>query len=209
VGAYSISTVLTDFDESSARLAAFLASARLFRRPNGSLIHVRDQEEIAGLTLLKLTLAWESFVEDTFLRYLCGAKSAAGVAPTLLLGKQTKLKVAFRTLSGGNRFLGWQPDTTLKRANKYFDAGEPYETAVKGAKSVLDDMASIRNRIAHRSDHSVIEFQDVVRTHLGFVPKGMTPGRFLLAILPSAGKPAIDHYSAIVSATANLIANHK
>jgi hypothetical protein len=190
------------------RLTNFLAASKLFRRPGGNLIHVRDQEEIAGLTLLKLTLAWESFLEDTFLRYLCGAKSAAGVSPTLLLGKQPKLNAAFRALSGSNKFLGWQPDTTLKRANKFFDAGEPYETAVKGAKSVLEDMGSIRNRIAHRSDHSVIEFQAVVQVHFGFVPRGMTPGRFLLSTLPILGIPAIDHYTGIVKATAHLIANH-
>lgn len=209
MGTYSISMVLTEFDHASDRMRTFLADAKDFRRPNGNSIHVRYTEEIAGLALLKLTLAWESFIEDSFLRFLCGAKSAAGLSPTLLVAKEPTLSAAFRALSGGDRYLGWQADRTIKRANKWFDAGAPYATAVNGAKSDLDAMAEIRNRIAHRSNHSVKAFQDVVRAHLGYVPAGMTPGRFLLGTLPSAGKPAIEHYAALLSATAHLIANHK
>ena len=126
----------------------------------------------------------------------------------MLVAKESTLGAAFKTLSGTNKFLGWQSDPTIKRANKYFDAGAPYVTAVNGAKSDLDDMAEIRNRIAHRSEYSVKAFQDVVRAPLGYVPAGMTPGRFLLGTLPSAGKPAIEHYVALLSATAHLIANH-
>ncbi len=136
------------------------------------------------MALLKLTLAWESFVEDTFLRYLCGSKSAAGVAPTLLLSKEPTLNAAFKTLTKGNRYLAWHADTTINRANKWFDAGAPYLNAVSGVKSDLDDMADIRNRIAHRSAYSVTAFQDVVRARLGYVPTGMTPGRFLLGSIP-------------------------
>lgn len=205
---YSISKVLAEFDHATDRTRTFLADAMDFRRPNGGAIHVRDTEEIVGLALLKLTLAWESFVEDSFLRYLCGAKSSAGGSPTLLLAKEPTLRAAFKKLGGGNRYITWQADTTIKRANKCFDAGSPYASAVNGAKSDLDDITKIRNRIAHRSEHSVREFQDVVRAHLTYVPAGMTPGRFLLGTLPSVGKPAIEHYAALLSATAHLIANH-
>lgn len=208
MGAYSIAAVLAEFDHASDRMKTFLGSAKDFRTLSGNSIHVRDTEEITGLALLKLTLAWESFVEDSFLRYLCGAKSAANKAPLLLVAKEPTLNAAFKTLSGGNRYLAWQADTTIKRANKYFDAGGPYATAVNGAKSDLDDMTEVRNRIAHRSEHSVKSFQDVVRAHLGYVPAGMTPGRFLLRTLPGPGKPAIEHYTSLLSATAHLIANH-
>ena len=208
MAAYSISAVLVEFDQAHDRLNTFLTSARDFRKADGNSIHVRDLEEIASLALLKLSLAWESFVEDSFLRYLCGAKSSAGVAPVLLAAKEATLSAAFRSLSAGNKFLSWQPDTTINRANKCFDKGAPYATAIKGAKSDLEDITSVRNRIAHRSDYSVKAFQDVVRAHLGYVPTGMTPGRFLLRTLPSAGKPAIEHYRTLLSATATLIANH-
>lgn len=206
---FSITSVHAEFVQAHQRTATLLASARDFRRPNGATIHVRDVEEIAALALLKLTLAWESFVEDSFLRYMCGAKSNAGIAPILLIPRQPSLQAAFNTLAGGSSYLGWHPDSIIRRANSKFDAGAPYATAVAGAKSVLIEMAEVRNRLAHRSDHSVAAFQTVVRNHLGFVPRGMTPGRFLLTSLPAMGGiTTFDHYSAQLTATAFLVANH-
>lgn len=206
---FSISSVHAEFVRAQQRTENLLTAARDFQRPNGAAIHVRDVEEIAGLALLKMTLAWESFVEDSFLRYLCGARSMAGVAPGLLVPKESTLENAFKALAGGSQFLGWHPDSTVKRANKTFNAGAPYATAVGGAKSDLIEMADVRNRIAHRSDHSVDAFQTVVRNHLGFVPRGMTPGRFLLSVLPGkGGLTALEHYSAQLIATAHLLANH-
>jgi len=208
VPAFSIASVHTEFVGAQNRTASFLTSAQTFQLPGGRSVHVRDVEEIAGLALLKMTLAWESFVEETFLRYLCGARSAAGVAPTLLAPKYLNLQAAFKSLVGGAQYLGWHPDTTVKRAAKYFDpAGDPFLAPVGGAKSDLIEMADVRNRIAHRSDHSVQAFQDVVRSHFGFVPRGMTPGRFLLAPLPT-GVTAFDHYAAQLTATAHLVANY-
>ena len=205
---FSIGSVYTEFVGAQCRTTSLLTSAQSFRQPSGRSVHVRDVEEIAGLALLKMTLAWESFVEETFLRYLCGAKSAAGMAPTLLAPKHLTLPAAFKSLVGSAQFLGWHPNTTVKRAAKHFDpAGDPFLTPVGGAKSVLIEMADVRNRIAHRSDHSVQVFQDVVRNHFGAVPRGMTPGRFLLGPLPS-GVTAFDHYAAQLAATAYLVANY-
>lgn len=209
MGSCSISAVLREFERAHDRLSAFLDAARDFRQADGKAIHVRDVEEVAGLALLKLSLAWESFVEDSFLRYLCGARSAAGVAPTLLGIKEPSLAAAFKAVSLGNRFISWPAESTVKRANKYFEGGGPYATTIAGTKSDLEDISSIRNRIAHRSDYSVTAFRDVVRLHLGFVPAGMTPGRFLLHNLPPAGVPAIEQYGTILRASASLIATHK
>jgi hypothetical protein len=209
VPTFSIQAVHTEFVDAGARTTALVNTAKSLTRPGGKAIHVRDLEEIAGLAVLKLTLAWESFLEDSFLRYVCGATSCAGGAPTLSVPKEPNLKQAYASLLSGQKFLGWQPSATTKRANKCFVKGEPYDAAIGGAKTDLEQISSIRNRVAHRSPYSIKEFQAVVVAELGYVPKGMTAGRFLLTPLPSKGGAiALDHYRGILTATAFLIANH-
>ncbi|MEA3065943.1 MAG: hypothetical protein QOJ27_2395, partial [Sphingomonadales bacterium] len=185
--AYSIQAIQAEYVAASTRTASFVSTSRGLVTPAGRSIHVRDLEEVAGLGLLKLTLAWESFLEDSFLRYLCGAPSCAGVGPTLLVPKEPTLRTAYSSLLGGQKYLGWQSATTLARANKCFAAGAPYASAIGGATTDLKQISAVRNRIAHRSPFSVTEFQAVVVAELGSVPRGMTPGRFLLGALPNKG----------------------
>jgi hypothetical protein len=104
---FSIGAVHSEFGDAQNRTSTFLSTAQDLRRPDGKAIPVRDVEEITGLALLKLTLAWESFVEDTFLRYICGARSARGLAPTLLIPKESSLKAALNALRGNQRYLSW------------------------------------------------------------------------------------------------------
>lgn len=47
-------------------------------------IPVRRKELFASLSLLRMQLAWESFVEDVFVRYMCGAVTASGYSPILI-----------------------------------------------------------------------------------------------------------------------------
>jgi hypothetical protein len=42
------------------------------------------------------------------------------------------------------------PDAAIIRANGCFDAGAPYAAALGGAKVDLDEIGTVRNRIAHR-----------------------------------------------------------
>ena len=207
--AYSIAAVHSEFSAAQSRVSSLLTTARTLQSPNGHHIHVRYLEELAGLGLLKLTLAWETFLEETFLRYLCGAKSSAGVAPNLVVARASTLGSAYQNELAGKLFLTWNPTGAMKRANRCFTAGAPYDPVISGAAGDLNDMIAIRNRIAHRSPYSVQEFQSVVRRHLTFVPKGMTPGRFLLTPLPQhGGVIALDRFTSILSASAHLISNH-
>src|SRR3954447_13968419 len=53
-------------------------------------------------------------------------------------------------------------------------------------------------------------FVAVVRQHFGYVPRGITPGRFLLGrtpLVPNA--PIIEHCASVLIATAHIITNHR
>ncbi len=192
-----------DFELGIQDALAFVRQVRTFQvpRPGGRPrpIGVRLVELLAGLALLRTHLAWEEFVEDVFLRYMCGARSAAGYAPVLLAAREPRISDAMKRLLGPKwHYLDWNPQNILTWAQQYFDHGEPFATALGTISQTLDEIIVIRNRIAHRSDFSAQRFRAVVLKWFGYMPRGMTAGRFLLAVNPSpaaGGQTFIEHYA--------------
>ena len=192
------------FDQNVQNALAFSRQAKNFRmlRPDGKPRHigVRRVEALAGLTLLMIYLLWEDFLESVFVRYMCGAKSASGFAPLLCLAPQPTITAAMTQLlsSQGANYLDWNSNAALRRACRYFDRGEPFLTALGAARQTLEDTRIVRNRFAHRSEFAKQQFRTVVLRSLGYVPRGMGPGRFLLTTNPSSlagGQTFIEFYA--------------
>ena len=143
-------------------------------------LNIRTSEMLIGLQFLMMHLAWEEFLESVFIRYMCGGISSTGLAPRLLSSKEKCVRDAMTTLLGNHKYLSWSPKETLDRANQYLDSGEPFKSTIASARNDLDSMNIIRNRFAHRSEYAIENFRELVRRELGYNPRGMTPGRFLL-----------------------------
>ncbi len=206
----SIRSVYESFDDSVSRTARLLLNSTNARTPAGTPMHVRDIEEIAALCLLRLALSWESFVEDSFLRYLCGAASLQNAVPQNTGARSPSIGDAFKLLAGPNNYLAWPAAEITNRANQHFLAGGPYASAVGAASGILSEIQVVRNRMAHRSEFSKNRFTAVVRAHVGHVPRGTTPGRFLRMTTPvSGGVSVLEHYTGSLTITASVIANYR
>jgi len=171
-------------------------------------IHIRRRELMAGLGLLRIQVAWEIFLEDAFTRYMCGARSPSGYRPTLLSSAEKDIGSACSRLLGSQRFLSWSALKANERAQEYFAEGEPFSTALSAVTHVLDEVNDIRNWFAHSSQYAARQFQQVVRSHLGYVPRGMTVGRFLLTPVSGvegSGWQFIDLYGNLLLGSARAI----
>ncbi len=154
-------------------------------KPGGRFEHIgiRRVELFAGIALLKMHMAWETFLEDVFIRYLCGASSPTGYTPVLLGPPKSNTNMAFSLLLGPNHvYLNWTLQSTLKRAIGYFLYGEPFTSAMNSVSTTLDDISIIRNSMAHRSAFARSNFRTVVVREFGFVPRGLNANRFLLMV---------------------------
>lgn len=79
-------------------------------------------------------------------------------------------------------------------------------SAINSSRNSLIEINDIRNRFAHRSKFAQVKFQQVVRNALGYVPRGINPGRFLLTPDPSnTNIRIIDKYVAIITVSARTI----
>jgi len=196
-----IEPCLEVFEVSVADSLQFVRDAQGFlegRQGNPVALHIRRREELAALGLLKIQIAWEIFLEEAFIRYMCGARSPSGFQPELKKSQRKNIEAARSDLLGSGRsYLNWSSANTSQRALRHFQNGEPFSTSLSAVNNLLEEMAGIRNRFAHSSQHAARVFAAIVRVRLGFVPRGMTVGRFLLTPmsgLQGSGPRYIDLY---------------
>ncbi len=164
-------------------------------------------ETIAELAFLRLFMSWENFLEESFVRYLVGAKSLSGQEPARFVNPPT-MQITLQIISGETReFVKWNSASeVIARSKIYFKDGEPYTTALESITVDLNEMNTVRNRIAHKSKISQQKFNDFIRRTFGHGISGMTPGRFLLTPKNSNQQSTfLDYYGTIIKTTSRII----
>ncbi|MGB9914699.1 MAG: hypothetical protein ACPLIG_04845 [Candidatus Bathyarchaeales archaeon] len=147
-----LALVLKDFKESvqsSLDIANKAIHYKELRRGKYRSIPKPMLYSINELSFLKLFISWEHFLEQAFIRFMCGAKNSAGL-PREIYVNPTSLEHALSMLKQKQRYVDWTiVDDVIKRAKLYFKDGEPFSTALGQASAHLTEMKIIRNRIVH------------------------------------------------------------
>jgi hypothetical protein len=150
--------------------------------PAGSLfkteLSLQRLEAIYETGYLRVFLAWEEFLEQTFLRYICGYVSALGSC-TLIGSAFPNIADANGDVLGTRDFVSWaDPRQVIRRSQTYTTLGF-HETVLNSDLSRLLLFKSVRNRIAHSSEHARNEFDSATRTLTSKRYPASSPGRFL------------------------------
>ena len=135
---------------------------------------------IVELSFLKTYLAWELFLEESFIRYMIGGKTSTGYKVVSYVNPKTRLR-AREFIKEGKNYANCTPDEIIRKANLFFKE-EPYGMTLRPIISQLNEMKCIRNRITHGSHHSNEKFKSLVRSKASYAPNGITVGAFLLKI---------------------------
>ncbi len=179
------------------------------RFPAGTPKFTSNHKEIViKIAFLQSFLAWEEFLDESFILYMLGMRPPRGYRRPTRLFKPSKRKEAMRLIVGDRRYADWTQTAMLReRARLYFKKGEPYDSALSIHQNMFQDMNTIRNAIAHSSEHSREQFKKLVRRNLGTYPSGITIAKFLRMQKPGI-TPAItfiDYYLTTVSLIADSI----
>jgi len=196
----SLSHVLYDIESQIHSSRNLVAKVKKMRMPQ---IQV---ELVAELAFLRVFIAWESFLEQSFLRYLVGARSRSGQLPAKYVNPKN-LDHAQQIVYSGKDYFQWNSASKVVQiAETYFKDGEPFKPILQGITAELKEMTTIRNRIAHRSTSAREKFNTLVRKNFGHGIPGMTPGRFLLTPTSSSSQSSFfDNYIEIIGAAGFLI----
>lgn len=159
-------------------------------------------ERLNELRLVRATLAWEDFLEETFLCYLRGSRGVSGTTYALVGQPAATFATAQALVLNGAPYGNWLNEKWVDdRARQLFFGPHPFLVL---ASPPFQDLRVVRNRIVHRSEVAKAAFRAVVTANYGVVKRGMTPGRFLSESVQ--GSSRIERYIHALDQAAQLIA---
>ena len=134
---------------------------------------------IYELSFLRIFLAWEWFVENTFILYMSGIKTGKGYRAKTYV-KPRNEKHAYDLVREGRDYVDWtSTDTVIRKASLFFEKGAPYKNALEQVITDIQDMKTLRNATVHMSKDSQEKFKSLVRRKIGYAKTNITPGEFL------------------------------
>lgn len=138
-----------------------------------------QQDLIAESILFHAYRTYEEFIESVFLDYCLGAQTNNNQAVKSFLRpkNQDHARELIRALE---KFIEWDADRTIQRAELFLEDGFPIKNAIVLHKSVLVDIRKIRNYIAHSSKEAENKYNQVIKNAFGTAPLEMPfCGQFL------------------------------
>jgi hypothetical protein len=150
--------------------------------PRGSVasraLHPARLEALYEMAYLRIFILWESFLEESFLRYLCGYSTTVG--PAGLISSPYKTLTAARTaMLGGRDYVSWSQPTRVEGLCRRFMVNGLHELIVQSNQARLEWFALVRNRIAHGSAYSKNQFDRATMGLVGRRYSGASAGRLL------------------------------
>ena len=144
---------------------------------------------MAELAFLKMFLAWETFLEESFVLYLTGGVAPMGRPPRRLITPPNRPWVEELLKPETRDYANWDAVAVRNRSLRFFRNGRPYHAVLLNNGALLAEAKTIRNAVAHQSTSAREKFERLVRDKLGALPVRTTVGSFLNTPMPAAVPP--------------------
>lgn len=143
-------------------------------------------EHYYELAFLRIFLAWEVFIEQSFYRYICGYTfhGLISVPKSCFLKDPSVAEISL--LSGRSYILWHDPDVICSRVTKYL-VNSNFESVILSFKAQLSSYSVIRHRIAHNQIDAIKKFNTVTLALAGRTYPTSSAGKYLRDFVP--GKP--------------------
>jgi hypothetical protein len=126
-------------------------------------------------------MAWETFVETTFIDCIT-SRSAVAHGGRLLNTPFSHEAKASKALLSGRDFVSWSNIATSIEVFRRFVDGGVHERVISSNTARLRAFFDIRNRVAHQSKHSQERFERATMDLCGKRYRSAGPAEFLLDI---------------------------
>ncbi len=135
-------------------------------------------EAIYEIAYLRIFLLWEDFLEQSFLRYLCGYASSTSV-PNLINPKCKTIADAEKAVLGTRDYVSWATPAHVTRRSQAQIVNGPHQLVIASNLARLEAFVSIRNRVAHSSAFARQQFDAATIALVGRRYPSASAGRFL------------------------------
>lgn len=168
----------------------------------------RHREIIVEVAFLRAFLAWEIFLEESFILYTLGKRSPRGKPPRSFVVPPNRTIAEQLCVPERREYVDWAVDLVIERAKRFFLNGRPYAPVLRSQINTFTEMKTIRNTIVHSSSSSQEKFKSLVRRKLGPCPPGLTVGGFLSTTVPGSSPPESfleDYFQQILLAAERIV----
>ena len=185
-----LQNVLKDLCRTFSECRNFAADAYQWSLP-GTHPHItrKRRDYIAELSFFRAFLAWESFLEESFILYMLGQNPPKGRAPHRFTIPPNQKSAEEWVIPEGRSYANWDAMPVSTRAQRFFRDGRPFTNALRKRLTLLYESKIIRNAIAHESRSAHDKFEKLVREKLGTLPVNLTVGSFLGTTIPGLTPP--------------------
>jgi hypothetical protein len=155
---------------------------------------------------LQMFKAWEFFLEESVVAYLCGRLCLDGASVASHITAPSE-EIARRLLGGDRGYAEWtNVDDVQSRLGRYFPLPNRIDNALKASMVDLRHIARIRNSIAHTSTLASRRFRELAEGLLGGRPSIKRPAQLLVTSYPGGdGLLFFERYADVLEATAQAI----
>lgn len=167
----------------------------------------KHRDSITSLAFLRAFLAWETFLEQSFLLYLVGKVPPKGAGP-YRYGVPPTYDAAHQMVKEGGRYSKWSSTSAvIERSDRFFRDGRPYRPILRTNITKFEELNTIRNAVAHAATSTGAAFETLVRSKLGSLPANVTVGSFLATGVPHSAPPIsfFDFYLDVLITSAQRI----
>ncbi len=203
----SVSAVLAELTAALAFSNGVIASAHVTDAVGALTQPLAVRSFLTEAAVLRMHIAWERFLEQSFLTYLMGERSLSGATiPTYLT--PPSVEHANRVLIGTQKYVDWgNPEIVTRLAELYFPAGAPFKVPLAAIQSHLFDFRAIRNAAAHLSTTTSTQLDGVALRRLKRAVVGIAVYELVTASDPeTAGQTILESFIGTFEAAANVIA---
>jgi len=201
---------LADFRAANAELVAHINFAN-HRYVNGSYkVASNLREFICESAFLRIFIAWETFLENSFVDYLLNEPSILNNRPAKWVNPISK-EHAQEIIIGNQRYMDWSnPEAIRKMSQIFFHQGYVFNITLSAINNDLMDLKAIRNSAAHMSSTTAGKLDGVSTRILNTPCTNYAAYRLLFSVDPRSGaanQTVLDRYLQILDVAAEQIAN--
>lgn len=201
---------LSDFRGNIAELKQHIQFAHSKYASGNYKVASNLRKFISESAFLKMFVAWETFVENSFVDYLINEQS-------ILLRRPAKWatpidrKHANQIIIGNQKYMDWSNPEIVRAISKiFFHQGYVFDIALSAINTDLMDMKTIRNSAAHLSSTTSDKLDGLASRILGTPCTNFTAYQLLFAHDPRSGtanQNVLERYLTLIDIAAEQIAN--
>lgn len=206
----SLADSLSEFRAGIAQTNNFISMAYEHNANGNEIFDSSKKEFVITSAFLKMFIYWESFIEESFSKYLTGELSIDGTGVTCYISPNNR-EHALKILIGTQKYVDWANHEIVRRlAMLYLENGDPIASNIASISSELSDLKTVRNAAAHLSSTTRHQLDALSSRVLKRSITNTDVATFIMQLHPlDSNKTVLQYYQNLLDIAAENIAANR